>query len=102
MPDFVNHFSITPVSKGTIVGALLAGCVVGSLASAYFSDRIGRKNTIMWAAVVFIFGALLQSSAYSFAQLYVGRTVAGLSIGCSRWSYHYTNQKLPQLSCVVV
>ncbi|KAI6830218.1 putative sugar transporter STL1 [Hortaea werneckii] len=53
-----------------------------SLAVPFFGMQIGRKGTIQLGHLLVCLGALLQSSAYSLAQITVGRIVAGFGIGC--------------------
>ncbi|KAI6788842.1 putative sugar transporter STL1 [Hortaea werneckii] len=53
-----------------------------SLAVPFFGMQIGRKGTIQLGHLLVCIGALLQSSAYSLAQITVGRIVAGAGIGC--------------------
>jgi len=55
---------------------------VMSLAVPFFGMQIGRKGTIQLGHLLVCLGALLQSSAYSLAQITVGRIVAGFGIGC--------------------
>lgn len=59
----------------------LAACVT-SLVMSFFTFRIGRRGTIILGNVTAIFGSVIQASAYSVAQLVVGRVITGFSIGC--------------------
>ncbi|KAJ7865482.1 general substrate transporter [Mycena olivaceomarginata] len=48
---------------------------------ALFGALLGRRRTIMLGAVVTTIGSILQCSAFSFAQLIVGRFICGLGFG---------------------
>jgi len=40
-------------------------------------ERLGRKNLILVGTTVMSIGALLQTTSYGLAQMFVGRVVAG-------------------------
>ena len=60
------------VTLGALVGALVAGAV---------ADRVGRRRTILLAAVLFTIGALLESIAPGVEILVVGRLIVGFGVG---------------------
>jgi SP family galactose:H+ symporter-like MFS transporter len=60
------------VTLGAMVGALLAG---------ELAERLGRRTTILLAAVIFVVGALLEALAPDTAVLVVGRLVLGAGVG---------------------
>jgi SP family galactose:H+ symporter-like MFS transporter len=60
------------VTLGAMVGALLAGVL---------SERLGRRVTILLAALIFVVGALLEALAPDTAVLVVGRLVLGAGVG---------------------
>jgi MFS family permease len=59
----------------------LAACVTTVVVST-FAFRIGRRGTVILGCVAAIIGSVIQSSAYSVAQLIVGRICTGFAIGC--------------------
>lgn len=59
----------------------LAACVT-ALAILPFTFRIGRRGTILLGNLAAVFGAVVQASSYSVAQLIVGRLITGFAIGC--------------------
>lgn len=59
-------------SGGAFFGAIIAGMT---------ADKFGRKAGIYAGCLLFTIGAILQASAYSFAQMCVGRLVVGLGVG---------------------
>ena len=46
-------------------------------------DELGRKKTLLLAALLLISGSVTVASAYSFGQLLAGRALQGLGSGCS-------------------
>ncbi|KAI3393550.1 hypothetical protein diail_4141 [Diaporthe ilicicola] len=67
--------------KGWFVSTLLLFAWFGSLVNGPVADRVGRKGSILVAAVVFTVGSALQAAAESIPMLFVGRAIAGLSVG---------------------
>lgn len=64
-----------------LVGILNLYSLIGAMAAGRTSDWIGRRYTIVAAAVIFFVGALLMGFATNFAFLMVGRFVAGIGVG---------------------
>ncbi|EHA25124.1 hypothetical protein CBS63078_7368 [Aspergillus niger] len=59
-------------SGGALIGAVLAGMT---------SDKYGRKLAIYIGCAVFFVGTALQATAFSLAQMVVGRLVVGFGVG---------------------
>jgi MFS family permease len=57
------------------------GAFLGSLATATFGERLGRRKTIAVGVVVMMIGALLQATAYVRAHIIVARIVSGVGMG---------------------
>ncbi len=60
------------VTLGALVGALVAGVL---------ADRLGRRITILLAALLFSVGALLEALAPGTVVLVIGRLVVGFGVG---------------------
>ncbi|MEV0272257.1 sugar porter family MFS transporter [Hamadaea sp. NPDC050747] len=60
------------VTLGALFGALVAGTM---------AERLGRRMTVIWAAVLFTAGALIESLAPSTTVMVVGRLVVGFGVG---------------------
>jgi sugar porter (SP) family MFS transporter len=76
-----DDFKLTPFLQGAIVAALLLGAMIGAALAGRLSDRLGRKNLIITAAVVFTVGSLLAALAPSVAVLIAARFIIGLAVG---------------------
>jgi sugar porter (SP) family MFS transporter len=76
-----DDFKLTPFLQGAIVAALLLGAMIGAALAGRMSDRLGRKQLIIGAAVVFTVGALLAALAPSVAVLIAARFIIGLAVG---------------------
>ncbi|GJJ14789.1 hypothetical protein Clacol_009057 [Clathrus columnatus] len=71
--------------NGNIVSVLQAGCFFGSLSSAYVSERLGRKSSLMLSVTIFIIGSIIQLcsgiNSTSLTPLYIGRVIGGWGVG---------------------
>lgn len=69
---------------GTVVmGMALWGTVIGAIFGGIPTNRIGRKNTLLWIGILFFFSAIgsaLANGPYVFAAF---RFVGGLGVGAS-------------------
>lgn len=82
-PDFLTTLGITNDAglQGTITALYDIGCFFGALAAFFFGDMFGRKKSVLIGTTIMAIGALLQITAYSVAQMIVGRIVAGIGNG---------------------
>ncbi|XP_027065668.2 polyol transporter 5-like [Coffea eugenioides] len=78
-----DTLKISSVKVEILVGSLNACSLIGSFASGKTSDWIGRRYTIVLAALTFLIGALLMGLAPSFPFLMAGRVIAGIGVGSS-------------------
>lgn len=83
--DFLDTLGLAGESHTGTVGTVTAlydvGCFFGAVAAFSIGERLGRKKSILVGTTVMSIGAILQISAYSTAQMIVGRIVAGLGNG---------------------
>ncbi|KAK4280884.1 hypothetical protein QN277_012443 [Acacia crassicarpa] len=78
-----ENMRITSTQVEILVGFLNVCSLIGSLASGKTSDSIGRRYTIILAALTFLIGSILMGLASSFILLMAGRVVAGIGVGYS-------------------
>jgi MFS transporter, SP family, sugar:H+ symporter len=65
-----------------VVGLLSIGCLLGAIVAAPFSDKIGRRKTMILACGVFYVGNTIQiTSFHAWYQLAIGRLICGLGVG---------------------
>lgn len=67
--------------QGAIGSALAAGSVVGSIMAGPISDKIGRRDAIMFACIWWLVGTAVQTSTNGFASLIAGRVLNGVCVG---------------------
>lgn len=71
------------VAQGVVGGCLAVGAVVGAVFAGRLTDRLGRRRTIMLAAVVFLAATLGCTFAPNVTVLVISRFAVGLAIGAS-------------------
>ena len=67
--------------NGLIVSGLLIGAMIGAGAAGPLSDRLGRHNLILIAAVIFSVGAIGAALSPNVATLVFFRVVLGVAVG---------------------
>ncbi|KAH6651482.1 general substrate transporter [Truncatella angustata] len=83
-PDYGLKGDILAIAnlKGNIVSVLQAGSFFGALAGFPLPDIIGRKWSLIWAAICILLGVIMQSAASGHVEvLYVGRLISGFGVG---------------------
>ncbi|QNA84481.1 sugar porter family MFS transporter [Sphingomonas sp. So64.6b] len=76
-------FDLGRLGIGINVGAILVGSSIGAFGAGRLSDLIGRRNTMMVAAALFIFSALLAGAAESSAIFIFARIIGGFGVGAA-------------------
>ena len=76
-------FGLGRLGIGVNVGAILVGSSIGAFGAGRLSDLIGRRNTMMLAAALFIVSALLAGAAGSSAIFIFPRIIGGFGVGAA-------------------
>jgi hypothetical protein len=76
-----SSLALTDVQLEVFMGSLNLFAMVGALSSHWISDRLGRRWSFRIAAIVFIFGTVIQSGAGGYSSLMFGRAFVGLGVG---------------------
>ena len=74
---------LTPFLEGLVVASLLLGAAAGAGSAGPLSDRLGRRNLILIAAVIFSIGALGAGLAPGVGTLVLFRVVLGIAVGAA-------------------
>jgi MFS transporter, SP family, sugar:H+ symporter len=78
-----NAFNLGEGGLGFTVGSLLIGCFIGAFFAGRLADLMGRRNTMMLAAVLFLVGAILQGVAESHLLFLTARIMGGMAVGAA-------------------
>ena len=80
-PFLKAQFDLTDLSLGVAFSSLLFGCALGALAMGFLADRFGRREPLVWVAVLFAITSLATGLAPTFALFLVARFLGGLAVG---------------------
>jgi len=83
LPFIGKLWALTSWDKGVITASLSVGAILGALASSRTNEALGRRRTIMVAAVIVIIGTIAACYSPTFTLLVISRLVIGLGIGLS-------------------
>jgi sugar porter (SP) family MFS transporter len=76
-----KDFDLGSFEQGMVVSAVPVGAIFGAAIAGQAADRLGRRRTIVSAAVVFIVGAVLSAAAPGLAVLVIARVLLGVAVG---------------------
>lgn len=74
-------YDLTPAQIGFAMNSAVVGCVVGPIFAGWLSDAMGRKYSLIMAAILFGISALGSALFENIAEFYAYRFVGGVGIG---------------------
>jgi SP family arabinose:H+ symporter-like MFS transporter len=79
---FLRHqFALNDVQTEVAASSLLLGCLLGAAGASLIGDRIGRRKSLIFAALLFAISTLGAALANSILLFSIGRLIGGLAIG---------------------
>ena len=81
--DIQKIWGLNSFQHGLTVSIALVGTVFGALFGGIPSDRIGRKQTLFWVAVLYLISALGSALSTDWYLFMVFRFIGGLGVGAS-------------------
>lgn len=54
----IQPLGLSSLVHGATVSSALIGCIIGGMISGFFSNRLGRRNTLLLASILFFISAL--------------------------------------------
>ena len=76
-----SQFGLGELATGGYVGCALIGSIIGVLVAGMLSDFLGRKKTMLIAAVMFSISAIGCALCSGFTELVIYRMIGGFGIG---------------------
>ncbi len=85
--QFIQHeFNVSDHTLEWIVSSMMFGAAVGAAAAGWMSASLGRKRSLIFAAILFVIGSLVCAAAWSPTSLIAARVVLGLAIGIAAFT----------------
>ncbi|KAK0625090.1 general substrate transporter [Bombardia bombarda] len=80
--QYITYFNNpSGIIQGAIGSALAAGSVVGSAVAGPISNKIGRRDAILFACIFWLIGTAVQVACQNYGQLIAGRVLNGFTVG---------------------
>jgi sugar porter (SP) family MFS transporter len=76
-----DSFHLSTLMQEVLVIAVLIGVMIGALVGGTIADRIGRRKTLIWGAVLFIAGSIVAPLSPNVYVLFVARALLGIAVG---------------------
>ena len=82
-PGLKAAFALDDAGLGFTVGSLLIGCFIGAFFAGTLADKMGRRNVMRLAAILFLVGALVQGLAHDHNIFVIARILGGMAVGAA-------------------
>ncbi|KAJ4318810.1 hypothetical protein N0V94_004234 [Neodidymelliopsis sp. IMI 364377] len=69
------------IAQGVIGAALALGSVIGSLFAGPISDKLGRRDALLFSCIFWLIGTALQTATTGRGMLVGGRVLNGITVG---------------------
>jgi len=76
-------YHLSDASLGTTVASALLGTIFGAMLAGIPGDRLGRRDSLRWTAVLYLVSAVGAALAWNWYALLIFRFIGGLGIGAS-------------------
>lgn len=76
-----GQFTISPLNEGLMTAAVPLGALFGALIAGRAVETFGRRALLLFAAVLFVAGALLSSLITAIWMLSIARLMLGIAVG---------------------
>lgn len=79
--NLTQYFHLSSVETGWAISSALVGCLLGAMVSDFSSTKYGRKNTMIFAAILFILNSIGTAIPNSFTMFIIFRIIGGIGVG---------------------
>lgn len=86
LPFLEEHFKLTPALKGFAVSSANLGALAGPVIGLWFTEKLGRRKTMMIAAIFFMVSTIGSAAAVTIWDFGLWRFMGGMGIGLAMMS----------------
>ena len=76
-----EYFQLTPDQLGQAGASVVVGCIFGTWVAALLADWVGRKKTMIFAALLFAVSAIMTAIPPNITVFNIFRAVGGIGVG---------------------
>lgn len=76
-----SEWHLSPFWIGAVTGSASLGCCFGPLSGMWLADRLGRNQTLILAAALFIISAIGSADAHGMLDFSLWRFIGGIGVG---------------------
>jgi len=80
-----KEFNLSAQMNGLVVSAVLIGAFSGAIFSGRLADHYGRKQMLIFDAVIFIIGSIITAVTPNIPLMIVGRIIVGIAVGIASY-----------------
>lgn len=81
IPFIKPKFSLSSQELGWMASSLYIGCIFGAILFGKIAERLGRKPSMIWVALIFMVSSILMGISDTVDSIVIWRVVAGFSVG---------------------
>ncbi|NUY81023.1 sugar porter family MFS transporter [Flavobacterium sp. MAH-1] len=79
--NLTEYFSLSAAQTGWAISSALVGCLIGAFVSDFCSDRLGRKKSMLIAALLFLACSIGTAVPETFSMFVIFRIIGGIGVG---------------------
>ncbi|WP_041070186.1 sugar porter family MFS transporter [Candidatus Ishikawella capsulata] len=86
LPFITTEFHVTIHQQEWIVSSMMLGAAIGAISNGWMSKFLGRKNSLIAGALLFVSGSIFCAQSTTPQMLIVSRLIVGLAVGIASYT----------------
>jgi MFS family permease len=83
LPSYTDYFDLNTTTLALNTSSVWLGGAISGLFYGKVTDKIGRKDAMLYAALFTIFAAILQAASQNIAMFVIARIFIGMGVSAS-------------------
>lgn len=84
MPTYSAYFTLTTTTKSLNTAISYVGGATMAPIAGYLSEKRGRRECVMWSALIALIGGVIQGSAQNIGMFIAGRFIVGAGMALAQ------------------